>query len=189
MVGNQGDLYGNAMTWFDHETGSVWSQPLGAAILGPLSGTELELLPSQLTTWGTWRSSHPGTSALAAQVRRSGFALDQMLIAVEIDREALAVPVPDLRRAGVVEATVGEVPIALTMVGDSWMVFALRHDGRTLRLFRGEVDDLVDGEGGRWDQATGRSLAGGEALGRIPAITVFPGDYRTFWPEGRVLIP
>ena len=31
VFGNQGALWGNAMTWWDHETGTVWSQPLGEA--------------------------------------------------------------------------------------------------------------------------------------------------------------
>ena len=43
--GNQGGLWGNAMTWFDHATGSVWSQPLGLAIAGPRRGQRLDLLP------------------------------------------------------------------------------------------------------------------------------------------------
>lgn len=40
VFGNQGALWGNAMTMFDHETGSVWSQPLGEAILGPARGAD-----------------------------------------------------------------------------------------------------------------------------------------------------
>ena len=38
MLGNQGALLGNAMTWWDHDTGSVWSQPLGEAVMGPRTG-------------------------------------------------------------------------------------------------------------------------------------------------------
>jgi hypothetical protein len=49
VFGNQGDLYMNAMTWWDHDTSSVWSQPTGEAILGPLKGERLELVPSTLT--------------------------------------------------------------------------------------------------------------------------------------------
>ncbi len=35
IFGTQGALYRNAMTWWDHDTGSIWSQPLGEAIAGP----------------------------------------------------------------------------------------------------------------------------------------------------------
>ena len=48
VFGNQGGLFMNAMTWWDHKMESVWSQPWGRAIAGPLKGTELELIPSQL---------------------------------------------------------------------------------------------------------------------------------------------
>lgn len=47
LFGNHGALYGNALTMFDHATGSVWSQISGEALLGPLSGDRLELLPSR----------------------------------------------------------------------------------------------------------------------------------------------
>jgi hypothetical protein len=54
VFGNQGGLFMNAMTWWDHESESVWSQPWGRAIAGPLKGIELELLPSELVPWETW---------------------------------------------------------------------------------------------------------------------------------------
>ncbi len=66
MLGNQGALLGNAMTWWDHDTGSVWSQPLGEAVMGPRTGDRLELMAAQLTSWGTWKEDHPSTVALDA---------------------------------------------------------------------------------------------------------------------------
>ena len=65
VFGNQGALYRGAMTWYDHATGSVWSQPLGRAIAGPQAGRRLTLLPAQLTTWGQWRAAYPHTLLLA----------------------------------------------------------------------------------------------------------------------------
>ena len=64
VFGNQGALYRGAMTWYDHATGSVWSQPLGMAIAGPQAGRLLPLLPAQFTTWGQWRAAHPQTLLL-----------------------------------------------------------------------------------------------------------------------------
>ena len=68
VLGNQGALWGNAMTWWDHNTGSIWSQPIGEAILGPLKGARLELFPSTLTTWQSWLEAHPESLA----TRRDG---------------------------------------------------------------------------------------------------------------------
>jgi len=48
VFGNQGGLFMNAMTWWDHTTGSVWSQVWGQSISGPLKGTTLELIPASI---------------------------------------------------------------------------------------------------------------------------------------------
>ena len=45
VFGVQGALWMNAMTWWDHATGSIWSQPLGEAIAGPLRGETVQLVP------------------------------------------------------------------------------------------------------------------------------------------------
>lgn len=84
VPGNQGDLFRNAMTWWDHGTGSVWSQPTGTAILGPLEGTRLEQVPSTLTEWGPWRRAHPDTQALDAPGGGSGVDLEEVLIVVSM---------------------------------------------------------------------------------------------------------
>ena len=40
-----------AMTWWDQETRSIWSQPWGKAIEGPLKGTLLEMVPAGMMPW------------------------------------------------------------------------------------------------------------------------------------------
>jgi hypothetical protein len=83
VLGNQGALFGNAMIWWDHETGTIWRQPRGEAILGPLQGAALELLPSTLTTWGAWRDTYPETRALDAPGTRVGVGVDDTVIVVD----------------------------------------------------------------------------------------------------------
>jgi hypothetical protein len=70
--GNAGTLFMRAMTWYDHETESIWSQPWGRAIIVPYKGIELFLLPSELTTWGEWRARHAYTTALINDLERFG---------------------------------------------------------------------------------------------------------------------
>ncbi len=72
VSGVHGALWGNAMTWWDHDTGSVWSQPLGEAIAGRRKGQTVDLLPSQFTTWGAWLAANPDTLALDAPASRAG---------------------------------------------------------------------------------------------------------------------
>lgn len=192
MFGNQGALWGNAMTWFDHETGSVWSQPIGEAILGPLKGAKVELMSSTLTRWASWRETHPDTLALEAPGGPTGFDLVQMYVAVELAGEAVGFSVPALAEAGVANEVVAGVEVAVVLDPadrDRWAVFSRRLDDRIVTL---EVRDgrLVDRETGTvWDPVRGFAVEGpleGDQLDLLPGFTVFPGDFETFWPDGRV---
>lgn len=195
VFGNQGALWGNAMTWWDHDTGSVWSQPLGEAILGPRKGQRIELLPSQLTTWEAWRESHPDTVALDAPGGRSGFDLADMAIVVDLAGDAAAYPVEDLRELGPANDIVGGVPIAVVVdPGDDtrWAVFSRQLDDRTVVL---EIADgaLRDEETGTvWDPVRGIGLEGplaGEVLDLLPGVPAFPKDVNSFWPGARFWPP
>lgn len=48
----------------DRETNSVWSQLHGQAVIGPLKGTPLEMIPALQATWKFWRTRHPGTRVM-----------------------------------------------------------------------------------------------------------------------------
>jgi len=68
--GNTSALYESDMVMLDYETGSYWWQVPGQAIVGPLTGEQLEILPSTVTTWRGWRELHPDTQVLS---RDTGF--------------------------------------------------------------------------------------------------------------------
>lgn len=190
--GNQGHLWQNAMTFYDHATGSIWSQPLGEAILGPMKGTRLELLPSTLTSWDSWVTEHPDTLALDAPGEPSSYRLSDMLLVIDFSEETVAYPFPALRARRVVNDVVGGVELAITLEeGDlsSWSVFGRTVGGRTLTLRRDGID-LVDEETGTvWDSTNGFGVEGelsGETLPLLPALTVFPEDFDSFWPDGEI---
>ncbi len=189
VLGNHGALWGNAMTWFDHGTGSVWSQPLGEAILGPLTGQRLELLPSTLTRWGDWRAANPDTFALAAPSTPSGFDLETMALVVEFGPDSVAFPVPAVRNVGVIDGEVGTVPVAVVVDpdGDNWAVFSRTLDDRVVALsFDAEAGVLRDSSSDdTWDPFSGLGLDGtAQNLDQLPGFTSFPGDYITFFPDG-----
>lgn len=135
--GNHGALYGNALTMFDHATGSVWSQISGEALLGPLAGETLELVSSTLTDWGTWRREHPGTLALDAEGGMTGFDVDDTHIVIELDGQSLAVPVRRLREHGVANVELGGVAVAVVaepVPGGWWAVYSRQLDDRLVTL-------------------------------------------------------
>ena len=64
VFGVSGYLWRDDLVLYDRLTDSLWSQLLATAIQGPLTGTQLRLVPSTFTTWGEWRSIQPETQVL-----------------------------------------------------------------------------------------------------------------------------
>lgn len=192
VLGNQGDLWGNAMTWWDHDTGSIWSQPIGEAILGPRKGDRLELMASNLSRWGAWKQAHPNTLALDARGGFDGFALEQMALVLDFGDEVAAYEVVPLRDVGVVNDVVAgvEVAVVLDPTDDQrWSVFSRRLDDATVELsiVDGVLVDSVSGT--TFDPVRGIGTGGvldGQILDLLPAFTSFPDDVLTFWPDARI---
>lgn len=192
LFGNQGALYGNALTMFDHATGTIWSQITGQALVGPLVGERLELLPSTLTDWATWRREHPETLALDADGGRSGFDVDETYVVVEVGDGSLAVPVEVLRDHGVANVEIAGLPVAVVAEpapGGWWAVYSRRLDDRTVTLeLKG--DELVEVSGsGRWSAVRGLPIKGQQRLDPLGALTIFPDDLEVHFSAGRVWSP
>ncbi len=62
--GVSGKLIMNVLVMYDRQTETLWSQLLGEAVEGPLTGTKLDYVESLQTTWAEWQELHPGTLAL-----------------------------------------------------------------------------------------------------------------------------
>ena len=62
--GTSGKLYNSNLLMYDRLTGSYWSQSLGMAVTGPLSGSQLKTIPFDLITWGDWKKLHSDTLVL-----------------------------------------------------------------------------------------------------------------------------
>ena len=117
VFGNHGALYKGAMTWFDHDTGSVWSQPLGTAMAGPRVGAALSLIPSQITTWSDWRASQPETTVLVVDEPSQPFSGRRPgpdhVVGVVLRDVAAAVPYNDISPGGPVMIEVADTPVEI----------------------------------------------------------------------------
>lgn len=71
--GVSGLLYNSDVLLYDRQTESLWSQLMMQAVSGPLAGTELKLLPTQNTSWGSWKQEHPASLVLT---ENTGFHRD-----------------------------------------------------------------------------------------------------------------
>jgi hypothetical protein len=195
VFGVQGALLGNAMTFWDHDTGSIWSQPTGEAVAGPRKGQRLEMLPVSFTTWASWRATHPATLALDVAGGVTGFDLDRMAIVLDLAGDAVGFRYRDVAELGVVNDVVGGLEVAVVVDPSDqnrWETFARRLGDRVLTLAI-ESGSLIDRETGTtWDPVRGLGVSGalaGESLGVLPGFTIFPGDFGSFWPNGRFWQP
>ena len=67
VFGSSGLLYRSNKLMYDQATHSLWSQFTGRPVVGPLtgSGIELAVLPVAIASWRDWRDRHPDTQVLS----------------------------------------------------------------------------------------------------------------------------
>jgi hypothetical protein len=196
VFGNAGSLFMTAMTWYDHETTSIWSQPWGRALSGELKGVELFLLPSQVTTWGGWLEEHPDTLLMTNDLdrlgaRRQGFS-SEFVIGLILDGESNAYRFSDVLDAGLIQDELAGFPILVWAADTRFHAYLRSVDGMTLNFeLQGEqVRDLETGS--TWDIARGLALDGpfkGEVLQQIPGSTSYDWAWQDFYPTAKFYRP
>ena len=203
--GNQGALFMNALTFWDHETKSIWAQPWGTAITGDLKGQALTLLPFSLDTWGAWVAAHPDTTVVEDE-RGKVFLPDLIpydyVIGVSIKEDASSYYVNSLLDTNVLNHDVGDNPVVVITdpVTKKVRVFLRRTTG-TPADASVAVPDLFEFEGAGedrmrdlqtgtiWEVDRGLALEGplrGTALQQVPYITSFDWAWTDFYPDSVV---
>ncbi len=71
--GVSGKLWNSNLVMYDRKNDGYWSQVLGTAIMGPNAGAQLELLPSDQLTYGSWKSSVTGGEVLSKETGATRF--------------------------------------------------------------------------------------------------------------------
>ena len=196
VFGNAGGLYKNAMTWWDHTTSSLWSQPTGRALAGELKGTELALLPSQMTTWANWLEAHPETQALISGYTQLSFGRQKFdtdfIIGVVIAEQSKAYFYEDVASAGIVNDQLGDIPLLIWAAHNDYRSF-IRQVGDQVLTFELNEGILKDREtGSTWEASLGLATAGtlkGEALQPAPSLTSFDWAWEDFFPNSEYYHP
>lgn len=62
--GTSGNLYNSNLVMYDRNTDSQWSQALGIAITGEMTGHVLKRIPFDVARWSDWKSLYPDTLVL-----------------------------------------------------------------------------------------------------------------------------
>ena len=231
--GTSGSLYRSALVMYDRQTESLWSHFTGTAVVGELTGTELETFPSATVPWALWRDAYPDGLVLSQDTgfnRSYGrnpypgyddvdsrpflfegevdgrYTAMTRLVGVEIDGDALAVPLQTLRDERAVAATVGDVDIVVLWEqgtasaldtadiasGDdvgATGVFIPVVDGQTLTFAPADTGFVDDQTGSGWNllgKATTGPLAGAQ-LEPVAHVDTFWFAWGAFRPDSAVV--
>lgn len=65
--GTSGMLYRSALVMYDRQTGTLWTHFAGLAVNGPLTGSRLAILPTQLLSFDRWRRDYPDGRVLSPE--------------------------------------------------------------------------------------------------------------------------
>ena len=206
--GVTGALIRNSLVMYDHETGSQWSQFLGRAMNWEMEGTELELVPSLLTTWEAWLELHPDTRAMdkegrySEDVYKSYYRIEsagvigrkvkderltnkEFVVGVEVDGYTRAYSYSDLERTPVINDSIHGLPIVILLDAASGtsVVYNRQLDGRILTFSLGEQEEglpfgIEDQETGTRWNALTGEATEGELFGAVLQRVEF---LQVFW--------
>lgn len=200
--GNHGALYLNAMTWFDHETESLWSQPAGLALSGEYKGVQLDMVPSSMGSWEAWRRAYPDTEVLYSGVGRDvreavdPFTDDrgEYIAGVVLSGQARAYSYEAVSRQVVVNDHVGDIPVLVyANPADKSLHLYARTHGDTVLEFEWANGRLTDTQTHTyWDPAKGFGQEGplqGQLLKALPYTTAYLWAWREFYPSSSLFRP
>lgn len=194
VFGSSGFLYRSNKLMFDRETHSLWNQYTGKPVVGPLvsSGIELKQRPVVITTWDSWKTSHPGTRVLSLStghrrnygsgvVYREYFGSSELMFPALVDQSehrqkdyvfavrqfgaARAWPLGAFSRKPVINDAIGQTPLVL--IGNA-KERSVRAYERKSHQFRATSEGLQDGSGRLWT-VTEEALIGPDGT-RLPRV-------------------
>lgn len=209
--GVSGKLYRGDLVMYDAATESLWSQLLATAIQGPRTGDELTVLPSRLTSWGSWQDAHPDTEVLLPPPHSNtvrgrdatepyfnskynyeereqligyggdGLSRDTLVVGISNGGVSRAYPYPTVRDEDVVNDRVGDLPVVVTVTTDGSLAAYDRRVDGRTLTFSGAGDTRLAAGRSRFDRGTGRGLSGPYAGQELEVASDVPPLFWTGW--------
>ena len=192
----------NAM-FEDHTTKSWWRQANGECIAGPLKGQKLPEVPAQQVSLSTWIATHPNTLILqpdpdfqsqydqqaryerglstSALTRRdtTPWQPKSWVVGIRIGQHTRAYDWTHLTQSRLINDTLGNQPIALTLSPDSLSFYAFRRP--SLTPFTLHHDTL-------FSDTIPYTLTGTPLLPAIPNLNPLPA-YQEYWHSWQTFHP
>ena len=197
VFGSSGFLFRSNKLMYDQETHSLWNQFTGRPVVGPLTGSDIELnvRPVAITTWKHWLARHPDTKVLSLDtgfdrdytpVRpyASYFSSSDLMFPALVEDTRLkpkdyvfalrsgvhekAWPLSEFAGGRVINDRIGTLDIVLIGDAASRTVRAYDARGRDFTATSGDAD-TVESEGRRWAiEEQSLTSEDGQTLPRLP---------------------
>jgi len=210
--GTSGKLYNSNLLMYDRLTESYWSQALGLAVKGELSGYRLNLIPFDVITWGDWKKLHPDTLVLTTDTGHiRSYATDpygnyyteprimfpvehsddrlypkEIIMGFNQDKIFKAYKQNDVESQIVINDSIGSVPVMLvSLYSENSRAFERTIDDKVLdfEFIDGKIVDLQTNSEWNYD---GLAISGefdGKQLDHLPIEPGFWFEWVAFHPQ------
>ncbi len=215
--GTSGKLYNSNLVMYDRLTNSYWSQALGKAIVGELTGYELRTIPFDVIKWGDWKSLHPDSVVLTTNtghVRAYGvdpygnyYTETRILFPVENTDDRMhpkeiilgfndgdiykAYKQQDVESSVIINDQINNNPIFLvSLYPENARAFERTVDGKVLEFFfkDGSIIDKETNSEWNYDGVAISGALVGTELNRIPFNPGFWFEWIAFHPDTDVYV-
>ncbi|AJM92225.1 DUF3179 domain-containing protein [Nitrosopumilus piranensis] len=210
--GTSGKLYNSNLLMYDRLTESYWSQALGKAVKGELTGYQLDLVPFDVITWGDWKKLHPDTLVLTTDTGYiRSYATDpygnyyteprimfpvennddrmhpkEIIIGFNQDGIYKAYKQSDIESKTIINDSIGDVPLVLmSLYSENSRAFERTINGQVLEFeySNGKIIDIQTNSEWNYD---GFAISGqyeGKQLQRMPIEPGFWFEWVAFHPQ------
>ena len=210
--GTSGKLYNSNLLMYDRLTESYWSQALGIAVKGEMTGYQLNLVPFDVITWGDWKKLHQDTLVLTTDTgylrsyatdpygnyyteSRIMFPVEysddrmhpkEIIVGFNLDGIYKAYKQNDIESKTVINDSIGDTSILLmSLYPENSRAFERIIDGKILdfKYLDGKITDTQTNSEWNYD---GLAISGkyvGKQLERLPIEPGFWFEWVAFHPQ------
>ena len=195
-----GKLWLNSLVMGDKETESLWSHHLGQAMDGALQGATLDVIPSVMTDWKTWKELHPESTVVMLERTVDFYTRDKhrrraaYLVGYSEGEPSRAWEFMRLAHHPVVNDEMGDTKILVWFdrVAGTVRLFDRKVDGQALTFVQRDGRIFDEQTQSEWDGLRGLAIDGpksGTRLAQLPGIVSFVDTWKKFHPDSSMWKP